>query len=57
MDNEIGLVFGKLIKGQALCLVNGHDWENVSLKPFEWDGEEPMFLYHCLNCEETKVDL
>lgn len=39
-----------------------HDWEKLSNKPFEYDGkdkdkeENAMFLYVCLECNETKID-
>lgn len=39
-----------------------HDWEKVSNKPFEYDSsikhteENAMYLYVCLECEETKID-
>lgn len=40
------------------CSDKLHEWEKTSNKPFEYEGSarEPMYLYHCLNCEETKID-
>lgn len=33
-----------------------HDWEKLSNTPYEYDGKDPMYLYVCLDCKETKID-